>query len=482
MTDKNGNARRKGAEPGRRVIVLVVPPVEELDLVGPIQVFSAANRFANASAYRVEIATAGNDLKVQGESGLLSFVAQNHYSAITGDFDSLLLVCGIGTRNVRNAALFGWLRRVARSVRRLGSVCVGAFLLAEAGLLNGKRATSHWKFSKELAERYPRVKVEASEPVWAKDQNIYTSAGISAGVDLALAWVEEDCGNAIATEIAREFVLFLRRPAGQAQLSVSLTSQALVMKSIQELQVWIAENLHKNLSCQYLADRVAMSIRNFERVFAREVGTAPARYVRRVRIEAAQRMLEQSGKGLNQIAAACGFSSADLMRRLPRRARCHATRASANRYSNRSPVLISRQLPQLAGRLGLGFSAADSHDCPPYSSGTSSSSVSEVLTSRWSGSGAFSMASTTDASNDWPSSTNSSTLSASAKSERERPCVSPDWPPLSGPRPFLCDPGRTLNSRVRRPVARVRLTRLFALVRFGWRCFFEERFFAMPET
>jgi transcriptional regulator GlxA family with amidase domain len=298
----------------RRVIVLVVPPVEELDLVGPIQVFAAANRLAKQPVYDVEIATNGSDLTVAGEGGLLSFLAHGHYDALTGSFDTVLLVCGLGTRDARDPGLFAWLRRVAPSVRRLGSVCVGSFLLAEAGLLDGRRATSHWKFSQELNKRYPKVNV-VSAPVWVKDGNLYTSAGLSAGIDLALAWVEEDCGNAIATEVARELVLFLRRPASQAQLSVSLAVQADEMQSIQELRIWIAENLHRELSVQRLAERVAMSVRNFERVFAREVGMSPARYVRQVRVEAAQRMIERSGKGLDQVAAACGFSSADLMRR-----------------------------------------------------------------------------------------------------------------------------------------------------------------------
>jgi transcriptional regulator GlxA family with amidase domain len=206
------------------------------------------------------------------------------------------------------------MRSVAPSVRRLGSVCVGSFLLAEAGLLNGKRATTHWKFVQELARRYPKVRV-VSEPIWARDGNIYTSAGISAGIDLALAWVEEDCGNVIASEVARELVLFLRRPGGQSQISVSLAAQASEMRSIQELQVWIAENLHQPLSLQVLASRAAMSVRNFERVFTLETGVSPARYVLQMRIEAAQRMLERTRKGLDQIALSCGFSSADAMRR-----------------------------------------------------------------------------------------------------------------------------------------------------------------------
>jgi transcriptional regulator GlxA family with amidase domain len=314
MAFGNGSLQRKPAASNRRVVVLVVPPVDEFDLVCPIQVFGAANRLAGKRVYSVEIATNGRDLRVQGEGGLLSFLAQTHYKRLNQSFDSLLLVCGLGTRNVRDRALFVWLRRVAPRVRRLGSVCVGSFLLAEAGLLNGRRATSHWRFSKELALRFPMVKVE-SELVWVKDENIYTSAGISAGIDLALAWVEEDCGAAIAQEVARELVLFLRRSGGQKQLSVTLAAQASEMKSIQELQVWILENLRKKLSVQALADRVAMSVRNFERVFTRELGRTPSKYILQARVEAVRYRLERTDRGLKQIAAACGFGSADVMRR-----------------------------------------------------------------------------------------------------------------------------------------------------------------------
>jgi transcriptional regulator GlxA family with amidase domain len=314
VATQNGNSQRKRAASGRRVVVLAVPPVDEFDLVCPIQVFGAANRLAGKPVYRVEVVTNGKDVRVQGEGGVLSFVAETSYKALNENFDSLLLVCGLGTRNARDQALFAWLRRVAPTVRRLGSVCVGSFLLAEAGLLNGRRATSHWRFSKELARRYPMVKVE-SELVWVKDENIYTSAGISAGIDLALAWVEEDCGAAIAQEVARELVLFLRRSGGQKQLSVSLSAQASEMKAIQELQLWITDNLRKKLSVQLLADRVAMSVRNFERVFTREVGRTPSQYVLQVRVEAVRQQLERTDRGLKHIAAACGFGSADVMRR-----------------------------------------------------------------------------------------------------------------------------------------------------------------------
>jgi transcriptional regulator GlxA family with amidase domain len=314
MSTRNGNVRKKASASSRRVIVLAVPPVDEFDLVCPVQVFGAANRLAAKPVYSVEIATNGKDLQIRGEGGLLSFLAGTSYKNLREDFDSLLLVCGLATRNARDPALFAWLRGIAPKVRRLGSVCVGSFLFAEAGLLNGKKATSHWRFSKELARRYPKVKVE-SELVWVKDENIYTSAGISASIDLALGWVEEDCGAAIAQEVARELVLFLRRSGGQKQLSVSLDAQASEMKAIQELQVWIAENLQKKLSVDILADRVAMSIRNFERVFTREVGRTPSNYVLEARLEAVRHQLERTDRGLKQIAAECGFGSDDAMRR-----------------------------------------------------------------------------------------------------------------------------------------------------------------------
>ena len=298
----------------RRIIVVVVPPVDELDLVGPLQVFNSVNRLASRTIYAIELVTSADHLTVDGESGVLTFVARHHFTDVEGTCDSVLLVCGLGTRSVRNPALSAWLRKTANDVRRIGAVCVGAFLLAEAGLLDGRKATAHWKFGRELAARYPDVRVE-HEPLWVKDGNIYTSAGISAGIDLALGWVEEDCGAALAHEAARELVLFLRRPGGQPQLSVSLGAQASQMSSIRELQIWIAEHLDGRLSIEDLADRMAMSVRNFERVFTREVGTTPAQYVLHLRVEAARRQLERTDRGLKQVASATGFGSVDVMRR-----------------------------------------------------------------------------------------------------------------------------------------------------------------------
>ena len=310
---KNGT-RGQTQTSSRRIIVVVVPPVDELDLVGPLQVFNSVNRLAGRNIYEIEVVTNADRPTVEGESGVLTFMARHHFKKVEGACDSVLVVCGLGSRSVRDAALSAWLKKMAAQVRRLGAVCVGVFLLAEAGLLNDRRATTHWRFGREMASRYPRVRVQ-HDPLWVKDGNIYTSAGISAGIDLALAWVEEDCGAGLAHEAARELVLFLRRPGGQPQLSVSLASQASEMMSIRELQIWIAEHLESRPSVEDLADRMSMSVRNFERVFTREVGTTPSQYVLQTRVEAARRQLERTENGLKQVASAAGFANVDVMRR-----------------------------------------------------------------------------------------------------------------------------------------------------------------------
>jgi transcriptional regulator GlxA family with amidase domain len=299
----------------RRVVVLVVPPIEELDLIGPVQVMSTATRLmrGRGTPYQICVASTTRDRLITGESGL-SIVAQSYYQALEGEIDSLLLVSGVSGRNRRDDQLFDWLRRTVPSCRRVGAVCISAFLLARAGVLTNQRATVHWKYAHELAYRYPRLSVDPN-PIWVQAGNIYTSSGFSAGIDLALAWVAEDCGSTIAIEAARELVLFLRRPAGQTQLSVTLAAQAGEMRPIQELQVWVADNLARDLSTAALADRVSMSVRNFDRVFTADVGTTPAKYVRHLRVEAARRLLQSSTHDLRHIARAVGFGSVDGMRR-----------------------------------------------------------------------------------------------------------------------------------------------------------------------
>jgi transcriptional regulator GlxA family with amidase domain len=296
------------------MVVAVVPPVDELDLVGPLQVFNSVNRLAGKPIYVVEVVTSADSLTVEGESGVLAFVARRHFSQLEGTIDSVLLVCGMAARSVRDPALSAWLQKISGEVCPVGTVCVGAFLLAEAGLLHDRRATAHWKFGRELAARYPSVRVE-HDRLWVKDGHIYTSAGVSAGIDLALAWVEDDCGAALAHEAARELVLFLRRPGGQPQVSVSLASQAAEMASIRDLQIWIADHVNARLTVTALAHRMSMSVRTFERVFTREVGTTPSQYVLQIRVEAARRLLERTTGGLKEVASDTGFGTVDVMRR-----------------------------------------------------------------------------------------------------------------------------------------------------------------------
>jgi transcriptional regulator GlxA family with amidase domain len=193
-------------------------------------------------------------------------------------------------------------------------VCTGAFVLAEAGLLDGRRATTHWEWCDALAARFPRVQVDR-DPIFVRDGNVYTSAGVTAGMDLALALVEEDHGRALALEVARQMVLFLRRPGGQSQFSAALAAQSADREPLRDLQAWIAEDPGRDCSVPALARRVAMSPRNFARVFTREVGSTPGQFVERMRVEAARRRLEESADGVDNIASRCGFGTAETMRR-----------------------------------------------------------------------------------------------------------------------------------------------------------------------
>jgi transcriptional regulator GlxA family with amidase domain len=301
----------------KKVVMLSVPPAQGVDVIGPLEAFGIASRMVAESSgrpgYESELVTNSTDLALPTSSGV-RIIAHKHYGQVRGKVDTLLISGGPGTRGPRDPALLAWLRKMAKQTRRVCSICTGAFLLADAGLLNGKRATTHWRFVASFAKKHPAVSWDPN-PIFVQDGSIYTSAGISAGMDLALALIEEDYGSALALEVARHMVIFLRRPGSQAQFSVALAAQAAERKSLQELQVWIAENLAKNLSVEVLAERAAMSARNFARVFARELGNTPARYVEQVRIEAARTQLASTDDGVDQIASRCGFSSAELLRR-----------------------------------------------------------------------------------------------------------------------------------------------------------------------
>lgn len=303
-----------------RVVLIVAPdPAQELDVTGPSAVFGQANRLSGrpGPAYEIRIASVSDDAVIRTESGVrLLADAPFHRiaEALPGPVDTLLLCGGAGhAAAANNAALVNWLCEMAPRVRRLGAVCTGAFVLASTGLLDMKRATTHWRHAGRLAQRHPRVAVDA-DPIWIRAGNLYTSAGVTAGMDLSLALVEDDLGHATSLAVARELVLFLHRPGSQAQFSSALRAQAPRSPELRELQGWIADHLDADLSVGVLAERVAMSARNFARVFARQVGQTPARYVEMQRVEAARRMLEQSDRRLETVARTVGFGSADGMR------------------------------------------------------------------------------------------------------------------------------------------------------------------------
>jgi transcriptional regulator GlxA family with amidase domain len=301
--------------PPLSVVILAVPPTQELDLVGPLEVFAGVNLVLGerGPAYDIRVVSSQTKLTIAGECGV-SLLAHDYYRRLREPVDTLIVVAGHTSRNTRDRRLSLWLQKMAGRVRRVASVCVGAFVLAEAGLLRNKRATTHWAFANDLQKKYPDVRVDAN-PIWIQDGNIYTSAGITAGIDLALAMVEEDQGAAVALNVARNLIVFLRRPGSQAQFSVSLSTQASGHKALHNLQVWMAENLNNDLSIDALAKRAAMSPRNFRRVFRKETGTTPAKFAERLRVEAARRQLEQTVKAVKEIAASCGFSSSEIMRR-----------------------------------------------------------------------------------------------------------------------------------------------------------------------
>jgi transcriptional regulator GlxA family with amidase domain len=233
---------------------------------------------------------------------------------VRGKIDTLLVAGGSAIeKDEINSDVVRWLRKITGGVRRIGSVCTGAMLLARAGLLDGRRATTHWNWCHVLIKRAPRADVDPN-PIFIRDENVYTSAGVTAGMDLALALVEEDYGSRLALQVARNLVLYLRRPGGQSQFSAALSLQLTDRKPLRELEAWVLDNLNKPLTVPTLADRVAMSPRNFARVFAQEMKTTPAKFVERLRVEAARRRLEESRNSLEAIAGECGFGNVNSMR------------------------------------------------------------------------------------------------------------------------------------------------------------------------
>jgi transcriptional regulator GlxA family with amidase domain len=293
----------------RRVVITGPPPVQILDVAGPLEVFS------NIPDYHVTLVASEADgtLMTGRGIGLAGAVPRE---SISGHIDTLVIAGGPGAESGEyDESYLRWIAETAKRSRRVASICTGAFVLAAAGLLDGKQAVTHWNFCDRLANEFPGVKVQP-DPIYLRDGSTYTSAGITAGIDLCLALLEEDHGHEAALSVARQLVMFLVRPGGQAQYSHMLSRQAASSEPLRELQVYMLENLQADLSVETLAERMHMSPRHFSRVCLREMKLNPGQFVERLRVEAAQQMIDSTSKGLKEIAEACGFGSADSMRRV----------------------------------------------------------------------------------------------------------------------------------------------------------------------
>jgi transcriptional regulator GlxA family with amidase domain len=299
----------------RVIDVLVYPGVQLLDVSGPVQVFASANDHVAAAGsalpYRLNIVARGGE-GVTTSAGVR--LAADPLTRDSEPLDTLLIAGGEGAEAAaEDAVVLDWMRRRAAEARRVASVCTGAFLLAAADLLDGRRATTHWKDCARLAQRFPAVHVEP-DPIFVRDDHIWTSAGVTAGIDLALAFVEEDLGRSVALAVARGLVVFLKRPGGQSQFSATLESQA-ADDRFDTLNEWINRHLESDLSLSVLADQAGMSERSFSRHYAEATGQTPARAVERLRVEAARRMLSETRTPVKRIAQRCGFGSEETMRR-----------------------------------------------------------------------------------------------------------------------------------------------------------------------
>ena len=313
----------------RRIGIFIYSGADILDIAGPSEVFAFANLMlllqgiTKEPAYIIDVLAEqpGVVTTLMG----LQIVATHAYNE-SDDFDTLIIAGGFvpagffqgvevgDPLTFKNPLLTDWIRTMSTRVRRLASVCTGTFALAESGILNGRRATTHWDFCQRLIQDYPEVKVEPDQ-IFIQDDNIFTSGGITSGIDLALSMLEEDWGHSIALAVARYIVVFLKRPGGQSQFSSYLTSEAVNRPDLRELQAWIVEHPAEDLRVEVLASRMCMSLRNFSRLFLTETGMTPAKYVEMARIDAARHYLETSKLSIEVIAEKSGFFDPERMRR-----------------------------------------------------------------------------------------------------------------------------------------------------------------------
>ncbi|KOV61931.1 GlxA family transcriptional regulator [Streptomyces sp. MMG1121] len=295
--------------PQRTLLFVLFDGVQSLDVTGPLEVFAGAENHTPGT-YRIHTASLDGG-PVRTSSGLT--LVPDEALPAAPDPHTLLVPGGQGTR-APDPRLIEWLRAHGPRARRLLSVCTGAALLAAAGLLDGRRATTHWAYCDKLARDHPAVTVEP-EPIYVRDGDVATSAGVTSGIDLALALVEEDLDRDVALDVARHLVVFLRRPGNQAQFSAQLAAQTAQRAPLREVQRWIAEHPAGDLTVESLADRARLSPRHFARAFREETGVTPGRYVDRVRLEHARRLLEDTADGIEEVSRASGYGTPEAMRR-----------------------------------------------------------------------------------------------------------------------------------------------------------------------
>ena len=317
---------RNSVRRGRRIGIFVYDGMIALDAVGPADVFGLANILSRredpAAGPNYDVCLVGLRKGPIRTSTGFRMTADLSLRDANSAVDTLVIPGVYELRDVEAILAIpdvnAWLRRSARQSRRVASICTGSLILAKLGLLRGRRATTHWAFCEHLRANFPAVHVEP-DSLWTKDGKIYTSAGVTAGMDLALALVEEDLGRRFALELARMLVMFLKRPGGQSQFSSELISQIASPDRLEDLVEWIREHLDRPLAIEDLAQRSKMSARNFQRVFTRQCGMPPAKFIERLRVERARVIIEDTGLSMTEVARKSGFDSEQRMRRAFRR-------------------------------------------------------------------------------------------------------------------------------------------------------------------
>ncbi len=299
----------------RRIGIVGYDTLQALDLTGPLDVFSAANGIAERRATRYEFAILGvNDGPFTADCGLTSLPSGSLERPPA--LDSIIIPGGSALRldALLRDTIAHWLKRNATRVRRIASVCTGIYPLAQSGLLDGRRATTHWRFAEDVAEKWPAIRLEPNA-IFIKDGRYYTSAGITAGIDLALALVEEDLGSAVALAVARELVVYFKRSGGQLQYSEPLRLQNSAPREFSELIAWMRDNLRSDLSVPMLADRMHLSARHFSRKFSAAFASTPAEFVETLRLDESRWLLANDDASVDGVSLAVGYRSADAFRR-----------------------------------------------------------------------------------------------------------------------------------------------------------------------